>query len=89
MRHRRFFPTFDSLSLRIAPSGMDAGLAPPPPDAVAPAVAVAAAPDPSDTSDPSDDSGDQGTDPMELTIPDMTPYTCAVPTVAADPYLCY
>ena len=112
MRHRRFFPTFDSLSLRIAPSGMDAAAAADPSDGMTPPAAVAPASDPSDPSDPTDTtdatdpadatdatdatnatdpSQDQGTDSssMYMTMPDMTPYSCAIPIDAANPYIYY
>jgi hypothetical protein len=80
MQRRRFTPAFDSLSLRIAPSTgvvATAGLSTVPMVAAATASLAGAS---------SAVATSASTAASSL---DSSPYTCAVPTTAADPYLCY
>jgi hypothetical protein len=83
MRHRRFVPAFDSLSLRIAPSALASAV--PTDSSDVPASSAAPVPVSDDT------TSDASTAAVCTSLSDSSwsPFTCAVPTTALDPYLTY
>jgi hypothetical protein len=80
MRYRRFVPAFDGLSLRIAPSSL-AGVD----TSALTATAVA----PASTSVAGTSIASTAAVSTSLSASSWSPYTCAVPTTALNPYVSY